>query len=158
MHPSKYYDLTSSSALSESEHREMIKGPYRELISALLYLSTRSWPDIAICICFLSRHVRDQRGLHWTEIERVFRYLKGTISYSLLVGLHNKYLSSYIDFDSAGSVDCVPTTGNLVLFSGACIGWKSIKRRFIELSSTGLEYVSLSEVGREILWMKNLCQ
>lgn len=145
MDPSQYYDLSLSSAPSESQRAEMMRHPYRELIGALLYLSTRTRPDIATAVVVLSRHVWNPRILHRTSIKRILRYLKGIISFSLLLGPHNSNLSAYADSDWAGSADRVWTTGNLGLFGGACVGWKSTKQRYIALSSTEAEYVSLSQ-------------
>ena len=46
--------------------------------------------------------------------------------------------------------------GYVFLAAGGAITWKSKKQTVIALSSTEVEYVALSEVGHEAIWLRNL--
>ena len=42
--------------------------------------------------------------------------------------------------------------------AGGAVTWRSKKQATIALSFTEVEYVVLSEAGREACWIKNLCE
>lgn len=56
---------------------------YSQLIGSLLYIANKSRPDIAYAVGRLSRYTHNPSGEHWTALERVFKYLRGTLDYSL---------------------------------------------------------------------------
>lgn len=58
---------------------------YREAISALLYTSTRTRPDIAAAVGILSRHCAYPSKQKWVAVKRVMRYLKGTSDLGLVL-------------------------------------------------------------------------
>ena len=58
-----------------------LDAPYREIIGALLYLSTHTRPDIAVSVNLLSRHVSKPREPHWEASKSILRYLKKTRNY-----------------------------------------------------------------------------
>jgi hypothetical protein len=43
---------------TEEERIAMIGIPYRKAIGALMYLSVRTRPDIAVAVCILAKHVQ----------------------------------------------------------------------------------------------------
>ena len=49
---------------------------YRKAIGSLKYLATNTRPDICIAVLILARRVENPKQEHWTEVKRVFRYLK----------------------------------------------------------------------------------
>ena len=51
-----------------------------------------SRPDIAYVVSRLGRYTHNPNQLHWTALERVFRYLKGTINY----GIHYTHFPTII--------------------------------------------------------------
>ena len=69
---------------TEEEASAMIGVPYREAIGALLYLSIRTRPDIAVAVGTLAKHVQEPRSLHWEGVKRILRYLQGTKNKALL--------------------------------------------------------------------------
>ena len=46
-----------------------------------MYLASATRPDISFAVCKLSRFVSNPGDDHWRAVERVMRYLKGTMSY-----------------------------------------------------------------------------
>ena len=48
-----------------------------------MHLTNFSGPDIAYAISRLGRYTNNPDHSHWTALERVFRFLKGTINYSI---------------------------------------------------------------------------
>jgi hypothetical protein len=56
---------------------------YSQIIGSLMYLSSATRPDISFVVCKLSRFVSNPGDDHWSALERVTRYLKGTMSYDI---------------------------------------------------------------------------
>ena len=48
------------------------------------------------------------------------------------------------------------TSGNVILFAGEAVLWKSKRQRCIVLSSMEAEYVAASETAKSIVWMDQL--
>ncbi len=99
---SEYKVITSNATPTDTELEEMKSVPFRESIGALMYLSTRTRPDIAIAVNILSRYVSRPKPAHWVAVKRVLRYLKGTINTGLLLSTSDTVIRAYSDADWAG--------------------------------------------------------
>jgi hypothetical protein len=62
---------------TEEEASAMIGVPYREAIGALLYLSTRTRPDIAVAVGTLAKNVQEPLPLHWEGVNEFTATYKG---------------------------------------------------------------------------------
>jgi hypothetical protein len=62
-----------------------------------MYLASATRPDISFAVCKLSQFVSNPRDDHWRALERVMRYLKGTMSYGIRYIGHPKVLDDYCD-------------------------------------------------------------
>nr|CAE03674.1 OSJNBa0042N22.18 [Oryza sativa Japonica Group]CAE76045.1 B1248C03.4 [Oryza sativa Japonica Group] len=56
---------------------------YSQIIGSLMYLASAMRPDISFAASKLSRFVSNPGDDHWQALERVMRYLKGTMSYGI---------------------------------------------------------------------------
>jgi hypothetical protein len=56
---------------------------YSQIIGSLQYLAGATRPDISFAVSKLSRFVSNPGDDHWQALERVMRYLKGTVSYGI---------------------------------------------------------------------------
>ena len=69
-------------AMDDSELADQIL--YQSAMGILLYLTTRTRPDIVFainsCAHFCSKPMKE----HWTAVKRIFRYLRGTIQLGLV--------------------------------------------------------------------------
>ena len=88
---------------------------YSQLIGSLLYISNRTRPDISYAVGKLSRYTSNPSREHWTALERVFRYLRGTIGYSdVMEGYSDdNWITDYNNVKS--------TTGNVFMFGGVVV-------------------------------------
>lgn len=154
--PSSYKELTEKVCPTKSEEMEMSKIRYREAIGSLLYLSTRTRPDISVAVVLLSRHVCNPRPIHWKAVKRIMRYLQGTNSVALNLDAKNLTLYAHADSDWGGTSDRHSISGIAIFLGGALIQWKSSKQTCIALSSTEAEYVCLSTTALEITWLRSL--
>ena len=57
--------------------------PYNSILGALLYLSTRTRPDMATVVSMLRKFESAPAPRHWNAMKHVLRYLRGTMEYGL---------------------------------------------------------------------------
>lgn len=144
---------------------EKMRNPeiYRKAIGSLLYLATNSRPDIAIGTSILARKVSDPEQADWTEVKRIFRYLKYTRDLKLRLGDQsdqvNQKLVGYVDADWGSDVhDRKSNTGYFFKYLASPIVWTCRKQDLVSLSSTEAEYIALAEATQELLWIKRILE
>lgn len=69
--------------LLKNIEKSMNQEKYAQIIDSLIYLFNRTRLDIAYAISRLSRYISNPYIIHWIALNSVFRYLKGTINFSL---------------------------------------------------------------------------
>jgi hypothetical protein len=63
---------------------------------------------------------------HWHALERVFHYLKGTMSYAIHYSRHPAMLEGYSDANWITDIDQIYTTSGYVFTLGGCaMSWRS---------------------------------
>ena len=71
--------------LKASEESEVVdQALYQSAVGSLLYLATRSRPDIAFAVNNVARFCSKSTKEHWMAVKRIFRYLRGTTHLGLL--------------------------------------------------------------------------
>ena len=132
---------------------------YRNLIGALLYISTSTRPEISYSVNYLSRFQNSYNETHFKYAQRILKYLYLTKNLKLTYqrDLKTEILDCFVDADWAGDkLDRKSTTGYVIRLFGNVIYWKSRKQGSVTKSSTAAEYVALSELVSEIKFVKNL--
>ena len=131
---------------------------YQELLGALLFLSARTRPDIALAVGILCRHSSAPTEGHWTALKRVLRYLKGTSSFSLLLQrTEAPKVVGYCDADWAGEIlSRRSTSGTLLQLRSSVIDWRTLKQKCVALSSTEADHLAISELCKKVLWLRTL--
>lgn len=142
---------TSDSATANKE-------VYRSAVGSLQYLATNTRPDICVAVSILARRVEKPSQADWTEVKRVFRYLKKTKDRKLVLGQHQGItdtgLTCYADADWGNDpADRKSNTGYCFMFMGATVSWKCHKQTMVTLSSTEAEFIALAEAAQETIWM-----
>ena len=78
---------------------------YQAVIGNLLYLSTKTRPDVAYAVSCVVRFCANPLKEHWTAVKRILQYLKGTSNLSLLYRENTPAeVIGYSDADWAGDV------------------------------------------------------
>ncbi|XP_021202898.1 uncharacterized protein LOC110385008 [Bombyx mori] len=94
----------SSDSKSIQETAQEKEYPHREALGSLLYLSTRTRPDIAQAVNLVSRKVENSTREDVTKVKKIFKYLVGTKEKGILFKRNKpiENIDSYRDSDDAG--------------------------------------------------------
>lgn len=134
---------------------------YRNLIGALLYISSATRPDISFSVNYLSRFQNCYDETHYKYALRILKYLYLTKDFKLIFNKNEKIdiLDCYVDADWAGDiVDRKSTSGYVIRLFGNVIFWKSRKQNSVTKASTFAEYVALSEAVSEIRIIREILE
>ena len=133
---------------------------YRNLIGALLYISSATRPDISFSVNYLSRYQNCYNETHYKYAMRILKYLYLTRDIKLTYRRNvNCIIDCYVDADWAvDNLDRKSTTGYVIRLFGNVIYWKSRKQNSVTTASTFAEYVALSEAVSELKYIKELLE
>ncbi|GJY13581.1 hypothetical protein Tco_0382890 [Tanacetum coccineum] len=130
---------------------------YSRAIGCLMYAMISTRPDIAYVVGRLSRFTSNHSRQHWHAINKVFKYLKGTMNYGLSYVGYPSVLEAYSDASWINHVeDSSSTSGWVFLLRGGAILWASKKQTCITGSTMESEFVALAAAGKEAEWLRNL--
>ncbi|BET03511.1 Hydra magnipapillata [Nesidiocoris tenuis] len=116
-------------------------------------------PDISCAVSLVAEKLSKPTTSDWSSVKKIFKYVKGTLSYGLLYRRdHNPaILEAFCDADYAGDhLTRRSTTGALCLYAGAAITWISHKQKSVVLSTTEAEFIAASEGAKEVIWANRL--
>jgi len=132
------------------------KSYYQQVIGSLLYLMLGTCPDIAFAVTKMSQFAANPSEEHLSKALYICHYLVGTADYSLTYGRSRDGIITYTDSDWGSAYTRRSNTGYIVLISGAAVSWQSKAQKTIALSSTEAEYMALSDICRQLVWIQNL--
>ena len=146
---------------NESILNSEMQSRYQSGVGSLLYLLKHSRPELSNCVRELSKGMTKANEAHYKLLLRAIKYLQMTKGRKLI--LHPKTteemwsLKAYSDSDFAGDKnDRRSVSGFVIYLCGCPVAWKSRSQKSVTLSSTEAEYVAISEVATEILYIKSL--
>jgi ATP-binding cassette subfamily B (MDR/TAP) protein 1 len=91
----------------------------------------------------------------WEAVKWILRYLRGSTNMKLCFGGSEAKLIAYSDL--AGDIDGKKSTlGYLVTHSGGAVAWQSRLQKCVALNTTKVEFIAVTEVSKELLWLKQL--
>jgi len=110
------------------------------MISSLLYL-TASRPDIMFVTYLCARFQSDPKESHLIDVERIFRYLKGTPILGIWYPKNTGFdLTGYTDSDYAGCrIDRKSTSGSCQFLGRRLVSWYSKKQHSVSTSTAEAE-------------------
>ncbi|UYV84396.1 hypothetical protein LAZ67_X002013 [Cordylochernes scorpioides] len=107
---------------------------YQELLGRLMYLGTKTRPDIAFQLSALSRYSKDPRQIHMGALKRILRYLKARVGMwfdkqglILVLALCIPELRAYSDanWKERSTAEVKSTSGISYLLRNNLISWAS---------------------------------
>jgi hypothetical protein len=135
---------------------------FASLIDSLQYLSTAMWPDIFYAINQLSTYMANPSLAHQSAVKRILCYLVGTKTKGIIYWAEctdlqgNNPFYRYTDVAYMNSEDYHSTSGYVFIANVGAITWGSHKQTIITLSSTEVEYITLSEAVHKAKWLVTL--
>ena len=131
---------------------------YQSAVGKLLYLSTRTRPDIAFAVSTVAKFTSNPTEQHWKAVKHILRYIAGTVNFGLMFTRSGSAdCIGFSDADWAGDIDDrKSTSGYLFQVGGASISWKSKKQSCVALSTAEAEYMSLTLAAQEAIWLNRL--
>jgi len=141
-----------------ADRERMVGVPYRQMVGALLYLSSTIRPDIAHAVSEVARFSNNPGEQHWIAAKRILRYLKKTAGMGLeFCADRGLQLKVFSDADFAGDTDNRrSTSGCCVLFGGGVVSWFSKRQSTVALSTMEAELMAMTAAIQEALWLKML--
>ena len=134
---------------------------YRSGVGSLLYLLKHSRPDLSNSVRELSKVMDGANKNHLKMLRRVVKFVIDTQDRKLILqpkpNKVNWEMRGYSDSDFAGDVDGRKSISGYIIYVQGCpISWRSKGQKSVSLSSTEAEYMAVSEVATEILFMKSM--
>ena len=133
---------------------------YRSGTGKLLYLVKHSRPDIANAVRELSKVLDGPTPRAMKEMKRIIKHVLDTENLGLriepeIVDKDSMWrMVAFSDSDYAGDSDTRKSVSGYVIYlCGVPISWRSKAQRSVTLSSTEAEWIALSEVAKEVLFM-----
>jgi hypothetical protein len=139
-----------------AEAHAMQDVPYQRAIGSLMYAATSTRPDLAFPVATLSQFMCNPGRPHWEATKRALRYLKGTADFELTLGQTDGGLEAFVDADWASQPHRHSMSGYIVLLNGGPVAWSARKQPLIALSTAEAEYITLTSVIRELLYLQLL--
>ena len=121
-----------------------------------------SRPDLSNCVRELSKVMSDATESHLKDLFRTIKFVLDTsnwgLKYEVKENLHKKWeLKAFCDSDFVGDKEKrISVTGFCIFYNDCLISWKSRGQKSVSLSSTEAEYVAMSEVSMEVVFIKNV--
>ncbi len=129
---------------------------YRSMVAKLQFAATWIRFDISFSVSQLARFCASAGPSHWNALHVLMGYLAAYPSFKLTYRKCSQGLIGFADSDWANSVSRHSTTGNLFLYNGTPIAWKSKLQKTIALSTAEAEYYAASRAAVDIIYLRYL--
>jgi len=124
-------------------------------VAKCLFLSKRARPDIQLTVAVLSTRVKSPTNQDWLRLERLIKYLNGTRTFHLTLGIDDvKVIEWYVDASYGVHPDLRSHTGSIMTMSTRAVQSGSAEQKMNTRSSTEAELVGVDDVISKILWTK----
>jgi hypothetical protein len=147
----------TSSILKVSSSQAVDQKVYLSRVMKLMYLATKSRPDILCSVSFLASRSAAPTEHDMSGVDRVYSYLRGAKDFRLKISCGDMVLSASVDAsfnihreNSAGH------TGMLFMISGSPIFFRSVKQKCQATSATHAEILAMFEAVTFIAWFRGL--
>jgi hypothetical protein len=141
---------------THAELQAMRDIPYQRAIGSLMYAAMSTCLDIAFTVATLSQFMRNPGKAHWEASKRALRYLKATDDFELTLGSTDAGIEVFVDADWASQPHRHSMSRYMVLLNGGPVSWSARKQPIIALSTAEAEYIALTSVAREVLYLQLL--
>eukprot|EP00043_Microstomoeca_roanoka_P020224 m.241802 g.241802 ORF g.241802 m.241802 type:complete len:243 (-) comp17131_c4_seq84:277-1005(-) len=122
------------------------------------YLASTCRPDLAYAASILaSDNNNNNKEEKMSNLKRALQYAH-TQKYSLTTTTKDNMIRAYADASYANDKDRKSRTGYLVTINNMPVSWQSSRQSVTALSSAEAEYIALTEVTKDVLWLRCLME
>ena len=146
-----------SQTLEEKE--DMLIFPYQEAVGALIWMATITRPGIACAVRAVVRFCENPELAHKKAVLKVIQYLLHTKKWGITYGGQSCRLNmeAYTDSDFGSCLDTRRSaSGTAVILAKGAVSWRSRMQAVTVSGILEAEYVALSEVVNEILFLRRV--
>lgn len=146
---------------TDAEWDDAKEYPYPSVVGSLMYAAVATRPDLMQAVNQLARFMSKWGPSHIKAAEQALNFLRGTHKDGIRFTRPENFdgvldIYAFSDSDWAGCPDTRRSTiGYVIIICGGPVSWKSQQRKTLAMSSCEGEYMALSEVGKELVWICN---
>jgi len=132
---------------------------YQQQIGSLIYLSTKTRPDITFAVNRCARFMSNLDMTYFKALNCIWKYLNKYLTLGINYNCNENILKliGYTDADWGGDiVGRKSTSGFLYLLNNKIISWNSISQKTVALLSCEAEYMAFKEAIKEAIYLNNL--
>ena len=143
-------NIVDALSQTEVEHPELVK-EMQQRIGCLMYAATSTRPDIAFPVHQLCKALHKPTPALIRETDYVLSYLSRHAGVGLTFTAGDSRLTAFADasWETRNS-----TSGWLVQWQSAALGWGSRKQKSIALSTCEAEIIALSEAAKDCVYFR----
>ncbi|GKE97383.1 hypothetical protein Tco_0020734, partial [Tanacetum coccineum] len=118
---------------TEASRQRMAKVPYASIVGSVMYAMVCTRTDIAHAVGVVNRFMSNPGREHWEVVKK------------------EVVLEGFFDSDYEGCLDSgKSTTGYVFTVGGTTLSWMSKIQKCVAMSTTGAEYIAITEAGKEL--------
>jgi len=133
---------------------------FQQEVGSLLYLATKTRPDIAFAVGNCARYMSKPNKTHFAALDRIWGYLLRYPDLGLFFRFNQETLAlvGYCDADWANCLmNRKSTTGYCFFFGrGNIISWNSALQKTVALSTCEAKYMAMREAIKEVIYLTNM--
>ena len=157
--PPRHTPLDAQEMFMESSSTDAEGVPYRQIVGALLYVSTCSRPDISFAVGQAAKFASKPKLEHWEQLKKILGYLKATARYGLWFKSNDQDLEVYSDADWANDTDSRKSISGVLIKSWGCtVSWLSKKQTIVATSTKAAETIAACTALQRADQVKELLQ
>ena len=141
------------------EIKKMRKFPYREAVGALMWMATMARPDIACAVRAVARFCKNLGPAHKKAVMKILQYLLHTKKWGITYGGQGCGLcmETYTDSDFGVCLDTRRSvSGAVLMLAKGAISWHSRMQEVTASGTSEAEYVALSKVVKEVIFLRQV--
>jgi hypothetical protein len=127
---------------------------YRRIVGSLIYM-TITRPYLSYVVGVVSQFMQTPRKPHLDAVRCILRYIKHTLQCGIFYEAKNQLqVHGYTNANWVGNVsNRRSTSGFMFTFGSGVVSWSSKKQPTVTISSTEVEYISVTIATCEVVWL-----
>jgi len=135
---------------------------FQQEVGSLLYLATKTRPDIAFAVGNCARYMSKPDKTHFAALDRIWGYLLRYPDLGLFFRFNQETLAlvGYCNTDWANCLINRKSITSYCFFFGRgnIISWNSALQKTVALSTCEAEYMAMREAIKEVIYLTNMLQ